>query len=337
MAKPSVPYKRLFIAGVVFLIILAAGTIGYPLVATQATWFDGLYMTIITVTTIGFGEVVDLQGNVAGRVLTIFIAFSGVGLFTYILSHVAALIIENELGHAQRIRRTKRKIKAMENHYIVCGVGVLGGHIAAELHRTKHDLVLGDLQKERIDEMVRLLPGVAALVGDCTEDGFLLELGLQRAAGVFVATGDDNINLVICVSVKQLNPAVKMVVVCKEGRHTHKFIQIGASKVISPSKIGGMRMASEMIRPAVTNFLDDMMRNQQLNLRVEEVHFAPQYQGKLLQDLHLTRYPKTIVLAVQENGEWMYNPSLTHRITGNTVLIVMTSVEEREQLDAFSR
>ena len=317
--------------------ILAIGTIGYPLVSDKATWFDGLYMTIITVTTIGYGEVVDLQGNMPGRILTIFIAFSGVGLFTYILSNVAALIIENELGQAHRIRRTRRKVRAMENHYIVCGVGSLGGHIATELYRTRHDFVLADLQKERLDEFLSHYKGAVGLVGDCTEDGFLLDLGVKQAAGVFIATGDDNINLVICVSAKQLNPNVKIVVVCKEGRHTHKFLQIGASKVISPSKIGGMRMASEMIRPAVTNFLDDMMRNQQLNLRVEEVHFAPQYHGLTLHDLQFSRFPKTIVLAAQENGEWLYKPSPSHPIASNTVLIVMTSAEERKELEEFSR
>ena len=329
----SLLYRRLRNAGLLLVLILLAGTFGYHFLSPQATLFDGLYMTVITVTTIGYGEVVDLQGNIPGRIFTMLIAFSGIGIITYVFSNVAALIIEADLGQVRKFKRMEKQISLLDGHYIICGLSNPALKIAEELYRTNRAFVVADQHPEPLAHLSQLLPGALHLQGDCTDEEFLRRLGIEKAEGAFITTTDDNVNLVICLTGRQINPGIRLIAMCKEPRNEPKLTRVGASKVILPASIGGMRMASEMVRPTVTTFLDVMMRDQHLHLRVEEIKLAPRLAGKPLSAITFDGLEHTILMAVRTGQEWKVNPPATHVIEEGNVLIILTSVQERQLLE----
>lgn len=328
-------YKRLRPVLAAFLFVLAMGTLGYKLIVPERSLFDGLYMTFVTVTTIGYSEVIDLENNTVGRVFTIIIAFMGIGVLTYGLSSIAAFIIETDLTKPFRLRKMEKSIKNMKGHYIVCGWSTVGRHVAEELEHTKRLFVVGDRDPEAVEEVNADFKYGMAFHGDCTDDDFLQKLNIKEAEGLFIATRDDHQNIVICVTARQLNKGVRIVAHCKEPDSQKKLHFVGADSVVSPSSIGGLRMASEMVRPTVTSFLDTMLRDTNENLRIEEVSIGEHYSGQTVADLPLDQFDKTLLMAVHENGRWTYNPKDDHALKAFSILVLMTSPEELKKLKAL--
>lgn len=324
--------RRLKRAGLSFLLVLLIGMIGYRVLVEGSSWFEGLYMTFLTVTTIGFSEIVNLEDNVAGRIFTIFIAMSGIGILTYTVSNFAALIMESDFNKRSRQKKMEQRIQKLKNHYLICGASRVGLHIADELENTQRPFVVCDVDKESLEEKENLYHYGLIIEGDATEEDFLNRLGIQRARGVFVTTTNDHSNIVICVTARQLNSDLRIVAHCKAAENEKKLLLVGADKVISPAFIGGLRMASEMVRPTVTSFLDEMLRDTNLNLRIEEVTLPQQIEGKQLRELKLDDLDMTLVLAVKEKDHWKYNPASDYLLTANSQLIVMTSPEELRKL-----
>ena len=324
--------KRIRISGILFLSVLVGGSIGYALIEDGVSWFDAFYMTAITVSTIGFHEVIDLEGHLWGRLFTILIAFSGIGLITYLFSNVAALFVEGDLRKTFRSSQMEKKISKMQGHYIICGSGRVGTNIAHELIKTERPFVLSDMMEDKLEKALKELGDIPHLVGDNTDDGTLERLGLNRSKGVFVTTGDDNINLVICLTCRQLNPGIRIVALSRDIHHVRKMMKAGADKVIAPYHQGGQRMASEMIRPEVTRFLDEMMRSD-FNQRFEEFTINAQWSGKTLGDINLDSLKETIVIAINHNGEWTYKPTNTHKLVVGSHLVLMTTPKDRIEVE----
>ena len=316
-----------------FMMVLLLGTIGYQMVAENVSWFDALYMTVVTVTTIGYSEVIALDDNFMGRVFTIIIAFLGIGIITYGFSNLAALFIERDLSKPFKIKRMEREIKKMEQHYVICGGSQVGIQIANELESTQRPFVIGDLDPDLVEQFNKQFKYGKALEGDCSEDAFLEKLNIQTAKGAFITTRDDNLNLVICVTIKQLQPQLRIICHTKEPKNEKKLISVGASKVISPYSIGALRMASEMVRPTVTSFLDVMLRDKNKNLRIEELPIPDRFKDRPLNSLPIDDMELTLVLAVREKGDWLYNPPQEHLLKSGSTLILMTSPEELRKLN----
>ena len=326
-------YRRLRRSGMAFLLVLLTGTTGYRILVEGTSWFDGLYMTFLTVTTIGFTEVVNLEGNTMGRVFTIFIALLGIGILTYAFSNLAALVIERDITKQLRRKRMEKIIQRMKNHYLICGASKVGIHIAEELEKTQRPFVIGDLDEDLVRDLEADYKYGKVLVGDCTKEEFLKQMGIEDASGVFVTTRDDHHNIVICITVKQLRPDVEVVSHSKEPENEKKLYAVGSKKVISPSFIGGLRMASEMVRPTVTTFLDTMLRDTDRNLRIEEVALPKPFWNKSIRDLPLTGMDQTLLLAVKEEDSWEYNPAPDYKVNSKSYLIVMTTPEELRSLN----
>jgi voltage-gated potassium channel len=285
-------YKRIRPIVLAFLFVLLVGTLGYKLIVPEISFFDGLYMTFVTVTTIGYAEVVQLEGNNLGRIFTIIIAFFGIGVLTYGLSNTAAFIIETDLTKPFRERKMEKSLKKLKGHFIICGWSTVGKHVADELDQTQRPFVVGDWDQEIVDEVNGLYEYGMAFKGDCTDDDFLKKLNVQEAEGLFISTRNDHQNIVICVTARQLNKSMRIVAHCKDMDSRKKLHFVGADSVVSPSSIGGLRMASEMVRPTVTSFLDTMLRDTNQNLRIEEVTILEEYAGKTLADLPLEELEK---------------------------------------------
>ena len=329
-------YRKFAWAGAIMVALILIGTVGYWFIGgRQYSFVDAFYMTFITITTIGFEEVVDLSGNVGGRIFTIFIAISGIGVMAYIITNITALIVEGEVTESFRRRRMEKIAGKYRGHYIVCGVGSVGCYIANELHATKRPHVVVDVNKKNVESNLESFRDEVFIEGDATDSNALLRAGVEQAAGLFAVTGDDNQNLVVTLTAKQLNPRLRVVARCNDTRNTEKMKKAGADAVVSPSAIGGLRMASEMVRPAVVSFLDTMLRDRDKNLRVEEFAVPKSFAGQPISALNLRRYCHALLLAVRTGENWIYNPSESCVIDRENTLVFMTTPEGRDELAEF--
>jgi len=327
-------FKRFIWAGVVLLAVLVIGTLGYSFIGgEQYSLLDCFYMTVITIATIGYGEIIDMSHNPAARIFTIFIALFGIGTLTYILSNFTAFVVEGELNEAFRRRKMEKTIKKFKDHYIVCGIDRVGLHIVNELFATKRPSVIVDTDRKKIEKATEMFQEQVFIEGDATDNSVLLKAGIERAKGLFAATGDDNVNLVVSLTAKQLNPSINVVARCHEQKNFEKMRKAGADAIVSPDLIGGLRMTSEMVRPTVVSFLDQMLRDKEKNLRIEEILMPDSFTGKAISALSLNKYSNSLLLAVKTKGDWKYNPSGDYILKSGDALIFMTTPEERHDLE----
>jgi voltage-gated potassium channel len=323
-------------SGVILLAIIVIGTVGYWFIGgRQYSFVDTLYMTIITITTIGFGEIINLSGNTLGRLFTIFIAIAGVGVLLYVVTNITAMVVEGELTESFRRRRMEKAAGSSRDHYIVCGLGSVGFYIVSELYATKRPHVIVDVDKKNIERSLASLPDEVFIEGDATDSDTLLKAGIEKARGLFAVTGDDNQNLVVSLTAKQLNPNLRVVARCNELKNSEKIKKAGADAVVSPTAIGGLRMASEMVRPTVVSFLDTMLRDREKNLRVEELPVPESFVGRPISALNLKRCSHTLLLAVKTGEDWVYNPQESYIINQENTLVFMTTPEGIEELAGF--
>jgi voltage-gated potassium channel len=327
--------RRLAGGGSILILILLSGTAGYYFIGQRLySLLDCLYMTVITISTIGYGEVIDLSASPGGRVFTMLVALAGIGTLTYTISMVTALIVEGNLTDSFRRKKMEKKIEALGGHQIVCSAERVGIHIVNELAATQRPFVVIENHQEHIDALLERFPDALYVTGDPTDNEVLLKAGIERADGLFATEDDDNRNLVICLSAQHLKPGLRMIAHAREPKNIEKMKRAGATSVISSEQIGGLRMASEMARPAVVSFLDTMLRDTAKNLRVDEVSIPAALSGKTIQDLNLKRYRDLLLMAVREQEEWIYNPEETHPLVEGSTLIFMGTPAARIKLEA---
>ncbi|MDP2731091.1 MAG: potassium channel protein [Dehalococcoidales bacterium] len=332
MNEASQIRKRFLWAGLILITIIIIGTLGYWIIeGRQYSLLDTFYMTFITITTIGFGEIFELSAP--GRVFTIFIAISGIGILLYVVTNFTAMLVEGDLMQTFRRRRMEKLAGNYEDHYIVCGLGTVGSNIAKELDATGRQYVIVDVNKNKVARHLELLRAAVFIEGDATDNETLVKAGVNRARGLFAAAGDDNSNMIISLTARQLNPELRIIVRCNEITNQEKIIRVGADAVVSPSFIGGLRMASEMVRPTVVSFLDIMLRDREKNLRVEEIGVSARLAGKTISDLDIKKKSSTLLLAVKTGNDWVYNPQDDYTIRPENVLVFMTTPEGRDELE----
>lgn len=325
--------RRLKIAGILFALTMIGGSMGYYYLGnTGTTWMDAIYMTGITISTLGYHEVVSMDGQPYGRLFTLLLIFFGFAVLTYFFSNLIALFIEGDIRSTFIRKRMLKKIEKMNGHYIICGCGRVGRNIAYELMQTERDFVMADSNDEIFEAMKGEVGETPFIVGDCTDDSFLLSLGIDRASGIFVVSGDDNTNLVICLTARQLNPNIKIVARTKEVIHANKMHRVGADRVVSPNYIGGIRMAAEMLRPTAVSFMDEIMRSG-FDQRLEECVIPDYLDGKPLSEFPIQDLENTLILALREAGIWHYSPAKNHEMKKGEHLVLITTPKERKELE----
>lgn len=332
-ALPKHPYMRFVWGFVALMLIMAAGSVGYKIIGgDKATWIDCIYMTFITVATIGYSEIIDLNNSPGGRVFTMFIGFAGIGVSTYLLSTFTAFLLEGKINEALWRNRMEKNIHKLNQHFVLCGSGRVGRNVAHELSATGRSYVIIDPAMQEIETHLEKHPTTLYVHGDATDDDVLIKAHVESAAGVFAITGDDGRNLLISITARQLNPNARIVARCHEVRNIEKLRKAGADAIVSPDFTGGMRIVSSMIRPQVVSFLDEMLRSDK-NLRVEEIHVADGFRETTLGALNL-HHSDYIVLALREKDSWQFNPGADIRIKPGATLVVMTTPGGREALSA---
>lgn len=329
-------FRRLAYGSVLLLIITVIGTLGYHEIdSPNATWVDSFYMTFITIATIGYGEIVDLSQHPMGRLFTVFISVLGIGTLSYLFSMVVALLIDADLNAGLRKKRMEKEIAGLSDHYVICGIGRVGSNVATELLKTKRPFVVIESDREALDNWLEHHPNTLHLHDDAADDDALHKAGAGRAAGVFAVTGDDSHNLMVALSVKMSDPKVRVVVRLHDIRNTKKARRAGADEIVSPDFTGGMRIASAMVRPHVVNFMDKMLHSDE-GLRVEEVIVPNGFDPTPL----ATLIPKSrdyLLMAIQENGKWLFNPADDHPVQGGATLVVMANPEGRAHIEKLVR
>jgi voltage-gated potassium channel len=317
----------------VLALLLVGGTLGFMHFGPQGTAaFDAFYMTAITITTVGYGEVVELGHSRSGRLFAAFVAFAGFGLLTFVFSSLTVFFLEIDLNQALWRRRMEKTLRKLHGHYIVCGFGRVGRNVASELLVTGHRFVTIEPNAAEIGPFLERHPGLLHLQGDASDDDMLLSANLPEAKGVFAVTGDDSLNLMICVTARQLHPQVRIVARCHEVRNVDKLRKAGADVVVSPDFTGGMRIASSMIRPQVVSFLDEMLRSE-MDMRIDEVVVPSDFAARPLAALG-RRSAQYVLLGVREGPRMHFNPPDEFRIEGGQTLILMGNASGRGELEA---
>lgn len=325
--------KRIWIALLALVSFISFGTIGFMLISdSHASWSDALYMTLITVTTVGYGEIIPLH-SLGDRIFAGFIAMAGFGTLTFLFTSLSVFFLESDLDYTLRRRRMEKAIARLKGHYIVCGYGRVGRNVATELALTHRQFVAIDEDEMQLLSQLDRSPELLYLTGDASDDDLLLAADIADAAGVFAVTGDDSRNLMIALTAKQLNPSVRVVARCHEVRNIEKMRKAGADAIVSPDFTGGMRIASAMIRPHVVSFLDEMLRTEH-RLRVEEIPVPAQTAERDWGSLK-RRSEHYVLLAMRENDQWLFNPPDQQALCAGQVVIAMASPQGRNELEAL--
>lgn len=323
-------YSRLIYATYALLGVVAISTIGYHVLGQgRWSWLDCLYMTLITIGTIGYGETLDGMAQMPEvRLWTMGLIVFGSGALVYFVSNFTALIIEGDLRGVLRRNRMRRHISHLENHIIVCGVGTTGIHVVEEMLATQTPFVVVEMNTERLGRLIEEHgeERIPSIEGDATEDEVLEQAGVKRARGVVAALHEDKDNLFVTITARSLNPTARIVAKAVELSASTKLRKAGADAVVSPNYIGGMRMASEMIRPSVTQFLDLMLRDKDRNLRIEEVTIPARSEliGARLVETDIMTASDCLVIAIRRaDGTHLYNPKPDTVLEREMCLIIL--------------
>ncbi len=330
-------FKNRLIKGLISTFIaIVAGTTGYKLLGgPEWSLLDSIYMTIITLTTVGFGEIQDLSGNPYARILTIFIILFGMGSILFLVSTVTGFIVEGELTNVFGRRKMLKEISNLKNHFIVCGVGNIGRTVVKELQQTKRDFVVVDTASEKLEKL-SAMEKILYINDDATNDEVLVNAGVHEAQGLITILPEDKDNLFVTLTAKQLNPNLRIVSKGIDEHTIRKLKMAGADSVVLSNAIGGLRMVSELIRPAAVSFLDKMLRTQNgKSYRIEEVKISAnsKFIGQTLSEANLLHNTRVLLVAMKGNeGDFIYNPESTSIIRGETEIVVMGESMETKRV-----
>jgi voltage-gated potassium channel len=324
--------RRVIAALVAFLLVFLTGAVGFKVIGgSEWSFLDSVWMTVITLSTVGYGEPHDAAGNAALRAFTVVINLICLGTIAFAITSITAFIVEGELKDYLGRRKMDKKISRLKGHDIVCGADETARAIIQELMLTKRPFVAVDASAENLAR-VREMGDVLCFQGDPTEDETLRRAGIERARGILLSLPTDEENLFVTLSARGLNPKLRIVAKGVELQSHAKFRKAGADVVVSPTHIGGMRMVSEMVRPAAATFLDMMLRDRKRALRVEEVEVGEgsELAGKSVAGAKIGDRTGVLVMAVRKSGseDYVFNPSKTTTIERGDVLIVVADPAE---------
>ena len=323
--------RRFAFLGAAILFVLLLGTVGFKVIEGWSL-FDSFYMTLFTITTVGYSELHGLSQ--AGRVFNSFLIFFGVTTMFLAVGLVTQTAIELELLQYFGKRRIKNMIDRLRNHYIVCGFGRVGRGAAEELTRAGSPFVVVDSSEDRVSRAIKA--GMLAVLADATRDDTLREVGIDRASGLIATLSSDADNLFVTLSAKGLNPDIAICARVAEEESEHKMRRAGASFVFAPYDITGHRMAQTMLRPHVSQFIDFTTKNVGLNVGIEQVRVAEscEFVDRTLAQMQVRRELGVIVLAIRKaDGAMQFNPPADAVISGGDYLIAMGEQDSLHHLE----
>lgn len=325
------------------LIAITVGTIGFWIVeGGEVSIGDCLYMTIITLSTAGYGEVIPMTAM--GRGFASFLIIFGMGTLLYFASTAVAFWVELDMTEVRRRKKMQTTIGELEDHIVVCGVGTTSSHVVRELLATKMPFVMIDTDEAQLERLHAVAQDLGedalSVTGDATDDRVLDKAGIERARGLVAALRNDRDNIYIVLSARFTNPKLRIIARATEKDAPPKILRAGADQVVSPNLIGGLRIAFEMLRPEVVEFLDMMMRDMDKNTRIEQVSLPPDspLEGRKLSDTNIRKSTEVLVIAIRDKrGKYVYNPGPNTVLSREATLIVLGSADSVIRLRRYPR
>ena len=311
-----------------FTILISVGTLGFYVIGgDEWSLIDSFYMTIFTITTVGFGEVHPL--NDLGRLWTSFVIVFGVSGFLYMLSEIGAELVE---FRAYKENQKKRKIRKMKNHYIICGYGRMGAVIARELHEKNYPFVVVEIDQDKVDKISAL--GYQSILGDATIEKTLEEAGIHKAAGIVVCLNNDPDNLFVTLTARSLNHDAFLVSRCSQINNKQKLIQAGANKVVNPYTAGGHRMAELLISPELEDTVSLSLKQGIVDLAIDEVNLTNlnSFHGVKIKDSTIREEFNLIIVGlVNGDGSYEINPDPELLLSADHTVMIMGQKRQLEQ------
>jgi voltage-gated potassium channel len=312
--------------------------VGVTLIGTLGYWgfglspLDALYQTITTVTTVGFREVQEFDSE--EKWFTIFVIIFGVGTALYTFTLVVQVVVEGQLKEVFGRRRMDREIAKMSGHTVVCGWGRVGKAVADDLSAAGHEVVIVDIDAERIQDLPH-----PTVVGDATLDATLEAAGIPRARALIAALEGDAENLFVTLSGRAINPSLFIVARARQDESVVKLENAGADRVVYPQELGAARMASFVARPHVAEFVDVVMHERSLEFRMQEIEVEPDspLAGRTLREANIRERSGVLVLALREvDGTFTTNPTGDTLIEPKQVIIAVGTDDDFSRLDQIS-
>ena len=323
--------KKLKIALGALLIVILIGTLGYSLIERWNV-LDSLYMSVITIATVGYKEVYPL--SFTGKVFTIFYIIFGVGTTLYAVGAGAQLMLEGQIRNILGRRKMSKKIQEIKDHYIICGYGKVGQQIYNEFSSRQVFCTVVEKDPETVEKAIR--DGVLVIQGDSTEDSVLEEAGIKRARGLISAVASESDNVYISLSARVLNPKIFIVARAETAEAEKKLLRAGANKAISPHTLGGTRMAMAALRPHVVDFMSVATSSEGMDIRIEELEVkeGSSLSNSTLRDCELRQKVGVIVLGIhKKDGQMLFTPPSDSKIEPGDILIAIGKNEELEELE----
>ncbi len=317
--------------------LIAIGTLGF-LQFPAWSFSDALYMTVITVSAVGYEEVQDLTDG--GRALATFLLAGGITAMGLWFALLTSAIVEMDLDHVFRTRRTMKKIGDLREHFVVCGAGRTGEQVIRELAAAGEPYLVIERDPDRAEALREAYPEVLVLEADATKDESLVEARIGAARGLVACLSSDTDNLFVCLSARDLQPNLTIVARAYDEQTMQKLYVAGADHVVSPNLTGGRRMAATLLRPQVVSFLDVATQGEGLELRLEQVGVPSRSSmaGLTLAEARIPEKTGLIVIAARHQdeegreGPWAYNPGPDQEIRPGDILIVLGSGEQIDRL-----
>jgi len=327
--------KRIYFSISIFFVVFFIGVIGFKIIGGDKwSLLDSLYMTVITLSTVGYGEVVDLSANPAARVFAI--VFISLGTIAFAVTSLTSFIVEGELKNLLGRRRMEKEISKLKDHFIVCGSDETSQTVIQELVLTKRPFVVVEALQEKIEKLSSS-ENILIVHGDPTDDNVLIQAGIEKAKGIILSLPNDEANLFVTITARSLNPHIRIVTKGTDVKSHKKMFKAGSDAVVSPEFIGGMRMVSEMIRPAVVTFLDMMLREREDVLRFEEfqVDEGASFIGKTIGEANIDKETGSLLVALRRKGsdKYDFNPSKDTKIQTGDVLVLIATVDRVNQIE----
>jgi len=325
-------WGRFALAVIMLGLVISVGTAGYMLIEGW-NLLDSLYMTIITLASVGFSEVHHLSDS--GRIFTIVLIIVGVGTVAYALSSGARILLEGELQEVFGRRRLEKKIRQLTDHYIVCGYGRMGRIICRELRENRIDYVIVEKEPDPLRHEADSL----IFKGDATKDEVLKEMGIEKAKGLISVLPTDAENLYVVLSARGLNPGLTIVARAGEEGSEQKLIRAGADRVVSPYHIGGLRIAHTVLKPAVVDFIEFATKSGNLELQMEEIEVKENSPlvGQTLDECGIGRDLGIIIVAIKQlSGDMKFNPTFRTAIKAGDTLIALGEISRLQTLEEMT-
>jgi voltage-gated potassium channel len=325
--------KAIIIAAIALIFVILGGSLAFMLIE-GFTFIDAVWLVIISITTVGFGDIVPK--TVTGRIIVLFIVISGLWLFTYVFGNFFSSLVEGQLIDLWGNRKMMKKVQSLNNHIIVCGAGRVGYEVVMELKNHGTPFVVIEKEQQRFKNFQG--KEILHIDGDATEDKTLELAGIQRAKGIIISLADDTGNLFVTMSARTLNPGLKIITRANKPENINKIKRAGANSVFCPSLMAGKRMALSIIKPASVAYVQALTDTNKVNLELEELILGTNspMANVPLKDSGMREKFNTLLLAVKRDDETILNPDPDEVLLPGDIMIVCGPADELSNLEKLA-